>query len=194
MKTSRIVGLCLVLALAVAMAEAPRKVALRDALRHEELANAKPRAAESLDTIEAPPPQAKTPTGTRPEWKPVNILERSEFLSFNGLGTLVPKGSVLHVPAGYRNRIGMAAGARIVPWAEFYRANRGWLSTHEVSRKQAEAEQPLTEAALESIAKSSTVVVATLAGGPITVLRPPPEEAAPTAATAPVQPVNRPTP
>ena len=126
----------------------------------------------------------------------VNLLERSEFLCYRGLATLIPKGSMLNVPANYADRTQMVKGAKIVRWAEFLRSNHGWVSTFEVSRQQAEADVPLTEEALEAIRKNPRVIVATLSSGPITVLRKTPETTVQTAAvkaeagTIPTPPVK----
>jgi len=161
-----------------------RKVAMRDAVRHEDLAKARANAPEPFNRIE-PMPEVRDAPPPR-DWKPMDILERSEFLSYNGLGTLVPKGSLLHVPTNLRDRMRMADDVRIVSWAEFYRVNRNWIHTHEVTRNQAEGFQEISEAALESISRSSSVVIATLATGPITVLPPPaPEEEGQAIATHP---------
>lgn len=180
----------IVLAAALPAAAAPfvqpaaSNAGMRDVVTHDELAarladEDRERAARPAPpAAPAPPPAAEA----REEWKPVDLLKRSEFLSCSGVSTLVPKGSVLNVPAGYQARMQFTEGNRIVPWAEFFRANRGWISTHEVSRKQAEADEPLSPEALEAIAKNPRVVVATLSGGPITVLRKP--TAAPAAAPA----------
>ena len=161
-----------------------RKVAIRDAVSHEDLAKARFDRPEPFNQVEPMPEVRESPPPR--EWNTVNILERSEFLSYNGLGTLVPKGSLLHVPGNLRDRVHMADGVRIVPWAEFYRFNRNWIKTHEVSRNQAEGNEEFTEAALESISRSSSVVIATLSTGPITVLPPAaPEEEGQEAATHP---------
>lgn len=154
---------------------------MRDVVTHEELAEQlakqdQQKAARPAPATPAPPP------ATKEEWKPVDLLERSEFLSCNGLSTLVPKGSVLNVPAALRDRMRLVDGNRIVPWAEFFRVNRGWITTFEVSRRQAEADEPLGEETNASIAKSSQVVIATLSGGPITLLRSKPGAPAPPAA------------
>lgn len=151
---------------------------MREVVSHEQLASqlareepgapldghaTQPSHAPAADTRSEPAPQEK--------WKPIDLLDRSEFLSFNGLATLVPKGAVLHIPPAYRSRIQLAENARIVTWAEFFRHNRNWISTFDVSRKQAEADTPIDETTWESLSKMTNVVIATLAGGPITVLR-----------------------
>jgi hypothetical protein len=154
----------------VVAAEPVQPLPMRDAVRHEDLAEQFSRLDEAARKAEFVPPPAVEGVKER---KPVSLLERSEFLSFNGLSTLVPKGSLLNVPDHLSPRTRMVDGNPIVPWAEFFRHNRGWITTMEVSRKQAEADEPLAEETLKSIAKSPLLVVATMAGGPITVLHKP---------------------
>jgi hypothetical protein len=60
--------------------------------------------------------------------------------------------------------------AKIVSWADFFAANRGWISTVEVSRVQAEGNKPLAEESQKFMSTSRNLVVATYQGGPISVL------------------------
>lgn len=180
MKTRIIVNLLACSAAAAVAAEPARKVEMRDVVTHDALAARHAKAATPFKEPDFKP-EAAAPAGAgkeRKPWKAVSLLERSEFLSYNGLTTLVPKGAILNVPPTYAQRTHMVEGVPVVRWSEFYRRNRGWITTLEVSRKQAEADEPLSEETLKSIAKSNSVVVATLAGGPITVLRKPVGESA----------------
>ncbi len=105
------------------------------------------------------------------ENRPVDIIENSDIISFNGLTTLVPKRAILAVPSRVKNRVGAHVGGnRIVTWSEFHHANRSWITTIEVSRPQAEGRRPLTERTHERIRKSANLIVATYQGGPISVL------------------------
>lgn len=147
-----------------------RKAAIRDSVSPEQLSRAFEKMRDPLNGVEPMPELKETPQPRA--WDAGNIVERSEFLSFQGIATMVPKGSVLHIPEFMKSRVGITDDARIVTWAEFIRANRGWITTHEVTRDQAEGRQEFSEAALNSISRSTNVVIATLSGGPITVLPP----------------------
>jgi len=170
------------LAMTVATADEPAspatpKVEIRDASSHEELAN-RLRQAQSNDPLS----NFKTSESGDPakNQQPVDILEISDILSYNGLTTLVPKRAILALPANLRNRVGKHhPGHRVVTWEEFYQANRAWITTIEVSRAQAEGGQPLSEADAEGVTKATRLIVATLQGGPISVLpvKPPEEDA-----------------
>jgi hypothetical protein len=102
--------------------------------------------------------------------QPVNLLEQSDIVCFGGVATLVPKRAILTLPAKYKDCLKFKPGSRILGWADFYAVNRGWITTVEVSRVQAEGNQPLAKETSERISKSGNLVVATLLGGPISVL------------------------
>ena len=111
--------------------------------------------------------EAKDPTKLNPI---KDLIATSDFLSFGGLTTLIPKRSLLHVPKKFQDRVQHEKGARIVVWPIFFRSNRGWIKTMEVTRAQAQGVEPFTEQVAENLAKSAVVVVATYKGGPISVL------------------------
>ena len=100
---------------------------------------------------------------------------------------LVPKRAILHTPAAMSARIKLQPGSKIQTWADFFAVNRAWITTVEVSRAQAEGKLPLAEEVVKRIEKSTSVVVATYQGGPISVLAPktPAPAQVPAAAPAP---------
>ena len=144
------------------------KPAMRDVVRHEDIVARMRRAKDPMKNLA----EAKPVAPERREAKPVDLLERSDFLSFNGLSTLVPKGAILHVPKGYGSRLKADSRARIIIWSEFLRLNRGWVTNLEVSPAQAEGAEPFPEETIKALEKNPRVVVATLGGGPISVLPP----------------------
>lgn len=157
----------LVFTLAASAQQGPK---VRDAITPEQFeALQKERLAQSKKELG----NQKLVEGKDPskENQPGDILTRSDILCFNGLATLVPKQAILSVPAKYADRIGMKTGAKLVGWLEFYSANRGWVSTEEVTLIQARGEQPLSDVLNERISKSGNVIVSTLQGGPISKLQ-----------------------
>lgn len=152
---------------AVAEADpAPAKPVMRDAATHEQLVELTRRV-----TLEKTQP-VFTPREKDPakENQPGDLISRSEILCFNGQATLVPKRAVIHIPKSLAARIAMQEGSRILPWQDFLVANRGWITTVNISRAQAEGNEPLSEATLKSFEKETRVVVATYEEGPISVL------------------------
>jgi hypothetical protein len=76
------------------------------------------------------------------------------------------------VPKNLADRLKFQPGSRIQSWEEFYSQNRGWITTVEVSRVQAEGNSPIAEEIAARIGKSMNLVVAVYKGGPISVLPP----------------------
>lgn len=172
---------------AAAPAEAaPAKPAMRDAATHEQLIELTRKA--SLEKVEPVfTPREKDPSK---DAQPGDLISRSEILCFNGMATLVPKRAVIHIPKPLAARIAMQEGAKIVPWQEFLGSNRNWITTVNISRPQAEGNEPLSEATLKSFEKETRVVVATYEDGPVSVL--PLKVPAPETATAePAKPQAR---
>ena len=166
-------GLHVIGALAVSLttlSAAPPK--FRDAATNEDLinqakqsANYKPLAKPNPRKVEEGKSQDPTKENPIPD-----LIATSDFLSARGLSTLIPKRALLHVPKKYQGNIQFVKGSRLVIWPTFYRSNRGWIKTMEVTRAQAQGKENFTEEVIENLAKSSVVVVATYKGGPISVL------------------------
>jgi len=153
---------------------------MRDAATHEELAaraaSAKDPTATMTQVVLAADPSVVN--------KPGDLLSRSDILCFGEYATLVPKLAILHRPKNLESRIGFQTGAKIQVFSEFLAANRGWISTVEVSRAQAEGNAPLPVDTEKSISKSPYIIVATYQGGPISML---PKKSPPAPAEAPTR-------
>jgi hypothetical protein len=140
--------------------------AMRDVATHEQLSERLRVANNQSPLVDHTPAEGKDPTKVAS----ASLVSRSDFMSYAGRATLVPKRAILHIPAAMADRIKLQPGSKIQTWAEFYAMNRGWVTTVEVTRAQAEGNQALAEELLKRIQKSSQVVVATYQGGPISVL------------------------
>lgn len=156
---------------------------MRDATTHEQLA-ARQRGVQQADPMLALEP-ATGPDPAKADRVP-DLISQSDIVCFGGRATLVPKRAILHVPANLAERLKFLPSAKIQHWAEFYAENRGWITTVEVSRVQAEGNQPMDEAISKRVADSPSLVVATYQGGPISVLplKAPPPPDSPTADAA----------
>ncbi len=104
--------------------------------------------------------------------QPNNLISESDTICFNGAVTLVPKRAILQIPKNLSDRFKYLPGAKLMSWSEFYAINRGWITTVEVSRIQAEGNSPLGEDTRKKMVKSGNLIVATYQGGPISVLAP----------------------
>lgn len=112
---------------------------------------------------------------------PKDLISESDILCFGGAATLVPKRAVIHLPQNLAERLKFIPGSKILTWADFFAVNRGWITTVEISRAQAEGNQPMVEEIATRVNKSSNLVVATYQGSPISLLplkAPPPAEPA----------------
>ena len=148
---------------------------MRDAATHEQLQK-KSHAAIIQDPMKKLPPASETDPAKE---APKDLISQSDILSYDGTFTLVPKRAILAIPTELAKRTQLADATKLVGWKEFHANNRGWISTLEVTREQAEGNSPIDEEILNSFKESTTIIVATYHGGPISILplkAPPAEE------------------
>lgn len=145
-----------------------RNLEMREVPTHEQLSNAlrEAQAMNPLNNFKAVEGEDQTEV-----YRPESLLATSDIISFNGLTTLVPKRAILALPESFKNRIGShIEGNRVVQFQEFLHANRGWVMAVEVTRAQAQGREQLSESVMERVGKSTSLMVATFQGGPISVL------------------------
>ena len=140
---------------------------MRDASTHAQLSVIHRKAAETDPMRNMVPAKGPDPSLIDP---PKDLIANSDIICFGGLVTLVPKRAILGIPKNFADRMKFQPGSKIKSWADFYAQNRGWITTVEVSRIQAEGNKPMAEEVYKSIGKSKNLVVATYQGGPISVL------------------------
>jgi len=148
-------------------AQGEGKLQIRDAATHEQLSISYRKAQQ-----EDPMAKLKETTGNDPSIVnlPQDLMSSSDIICFGGAATLVPKRAMLNMPAKMQERMQFVPGSKLMSWADFFAVNRGWISTVEVSREQAEGNKAMDEATTERIGKSQNLVIATYKGGPISVL------------------------
>ena len=171
---SALLGLAALPAAAAERAPTP-KSPVRDAATHEQIVESGRQAAakaaeEKKEPLFKPASDAQMKREAKLREEPRSLLAVSDIICYNGLATMVPKRSVLHVPKNLADRIGLKEGVRFVTFQEFMAGNRAWLTNSAVNRSQAEGNEPLSEATLKSFAKETRIVVATYYEGPISVL------------------------
>ena len=172
MKTSSFAHSLGIAALMLAGSAAAAPV-MRDAATHEQLglAQRKERQVDPMKSLQKPA-DGKETSSPDPSVanRPPSLLGSSDIVCFNGLATLVPKRAIIQSPKNLAERTRMQPGAKLQSWSQFYAANRGWITTVEVSRMQAEGNQPLAEETQKQIAKNGNLIVAVYQGGPISLL------------------------
>lgn len=139
---------------------------MRDAATHEQLQK-KSHAAIIQDPMKKLPPATETDPAKD---APKDLVSQSDILSYDGTFTLVPKRAILAIPTELAKRTQLGDATKLVGWKEFHANNRGWISTLEVTREQAEGNSPIDEEILNSLKNSTSIVIATYHGGPISVL------------------------
>lgn len=140
---------------------------MRDASTHEQLALSYRKAAQQDPMRNMQPAKGVDPSVVN---QPKDILSQSDIICYNGTATLVPKRAILNLPAAMQSRLKFLPGSKLMTWTDFHALNRGWISTVEVSRLQAEGNEAFKEEISTRIGKSTNLVVATYLGGPISVL------------------------
>lgn len=98
-----------------------------------------------------------------------SLIDRSEILSYGGVMTIVPKGSVILVPEQLRDRVRAAEEAKVVSWPDFLRQNSIWILPMKVKFEQATGEEMLDKNLLAQLEKSGKIVVATCNDHPISI-------------------------
>lgn len=138
-------------------------------------------------------PLQAEPSAEKPEGKPSatdykQVTDKSKLSSFyrgshilfnRGTHTVIPKGSIIYLPAKDKTKISDKPSGKFVFWPEFIKKNQNWIWTYDISWDQAKGLQPISESKLEEFAKMNRMVVATYQKSPINILPPPskPEDA-----------------
>jgi len=161
-----LIGSCWIFVTGMALAE--EKGGMRDAATHEELSK-RLLIDQKNDPMKQMRPASndQDPSMVNP---PRDFISQSDILCFGGYATFVPKRAVIQKPQKLADRFALAKNCKIISWPAFMQLNRGWITTLEVSRSQAEGKMPFSEEVQKMMEKSTNVVVATYQGGPISVL------------------------
>lgn len=168
MKTTILVYLALAFAATAVRGQVVEsRPTMRDAVSHRQLAKVHQQVSNQSPTAVLKAAKGADPSKVN---QPANILSRSEIISYGGWVTLVPKRAILNLPANYKARLRTDPSAKALGWADFFALNRGWITTVEVTREQAEGDSAFGEELAERVAKSRNLVVATYQGGPIGVM------------------------
>lgn len=108
-----------------------------------------------------------------------SLIGNSTLLASSRYWTLVPKGSVIHIPTHLKDRIVIKPKGKLLNWSDFLRKNYGWLHVQEIKMSQAKGRNKINQKAIEAYQSIGKIVVATCAKGPISVapdaLKPPPK-------------------
>ncbi len=115
--------------------------------------------------------QAKPVTGAPPKMES-SLWTKSIILSDGEKYTLVPVGSILHLPASLRSRVLAKPQGDFTFWPNFLKRNESWLGGREVTLGMSRGNRQAAKELLASVAHDQRLLVAIYKGGPITILEP----------------------
>lgn len=98
-----------------------------------------------------------------------SLLRDSTILHDGKNWTLVPHGSLVHLPDSLKARVNSKPVGTLLPWSEFLRKNPTWLVSHEVTFEQAAGNEALPADAAKAWKSTEKIVVAVRQTGPISV-------------------------
>lgn len=108
-----------------------------------------------------------------------NSLYTKSLILFDGeMHTLIPVGSVLHLPVNLRSRVISKPQGDFTFWPNFLKRNSSWLAGKEVPLKMAKGDAKLAAAVLRETSTSTRVLVSVYKQCPISVLEAPPQKVA----------------
>jgi len=110
------------------------------------------------------------------------LEKNSEFITFDGVVTLVPKGAILHVPDRYSANVIATMTGKFVLWNEFSARYRSVVGGFEVAIAEASGQAEIKPERLEAARKTGTILVATMNQNPVSVQKKSPATSAATTA------------
>jgi len=104
--------------------------------------------------------------------KHTSLYKNSHIIVSRGEHTIIPKRSILFLPASLKAKVVEKPTGTFVLWPTFMKKNQNWIWTYEVTLNQAKGISPLAEGKLEGFSKLNRLVVALFRGNPVSVLTP----------------------
>jgi hypothetical protein len=112
----------------------------------------------------------KKPLGEKVPTSGNSLYTKSIILFDGAMYTLIPVGSVLHLPANLRNHVLAKPQGDFTVWPNFLERNSAWLTGKEVPLKMAKGDAKLASAVLKEVSGSSKLLVSVYRQCPISVL------------------------
>jgi hypothetical protein len=98
-----------------------------------------------------------------------SVVGQSTILHDGKHWTLVPNGSVVHIPAKLKSKVHSKPVGTLLPWQDFLARNKTWLTAAEVTFDQAAGNEPLPGSSLDEWKRSGKLVVTVHHMGPISI-------------------------
>lgn len=103
--------------------------------------------------------------------KEQGYYENSTIISVSGVHTVVPKGSVLHVPPSLAGMIVKSPKGKLLGWPQFREKNIRYINTYEVPLEVAKGQQRIKGSLKREFNGNNKIVVAVYNKNPVTVLK-----------------------
>jgi len=100
------------------------------------------------------------------------FYDGSTIITLEDVHTVVPKGSVLHVPEGLAKMIVKQPKGKMMFWPAFLQKYPKLVTSKEVTWKTAKGEDPIKESEIKACVKGGKIVVAVFKKNPLSVLEP----------------------
>jgi hypothetical protein len=100
-----------------------------------------------------------------------SFADTSDFVSFNGLSTFVPKGAVLHVPDRMRPNMVTGLAGQVVFWTDFLKRFPAIVEPLEVTIQEAAGVKKIEPSRLAAAMRSERIIVTVIRGNPTSVCK-----------------------
>ncbi len=111
-----------------------------------------------------------TPVSGPPPSTQSSLLTSSILISDGENFTIVPIGSVLHLPANLRHRIIPQPRGDVLLWPDFLQKNSTWIAGKEVTLPMSQGDSRAAASVLRELSNETRLVVAVYRSCPITIL------------------------
>lgn len=138
----------------------------RDVIDEETLRNLAQRANQQAKTTAV----KTTPLFGPPPSTQSSLLTSSILISDGEKFTILPIGSVLHLPANLRSHIINQPKGDVLMWPDFLQKNSAWITAKEVSLPMSRGDAKAAAPILRDVSTETRIVVAVYRNCPITIL------------------------
>ena len=129
-------------------------------------------ALRQMPDHKKPDPKSLVDSDRNNRAKLKKFYEGSTIITLEDIHTVVPKGSVLHVPEGLAKMIVKQPKGEMMFWPEFLQKYPKLVITKEVTWKTAKGEDPIKGSELKAFVEGGKIVVAVFKKNPLSVLEP----------------------
>jgi hypothetical protein len=157
-----------------------RKAPMHTPVKEEELLKRAAEASAKQDKLLEKSKAKRGGEEKRPPNTKSTLLEHSIILTDGEKFTLIPEGSILHLPEKLQAHVLQNPEGDFTFWPNFLKRNASWLTTKEVTLAMSRGDAVAAKAVYSEVSQENRAVVAVYKGGPIMILETQEEPAAET--------------